>query len=301
MSIGRTAFRTCLALAGAAWLVRAGIAQAGAVRSGMTKIRGAELYYESAGDGPPLVMIHSGGFDRRIWDDQFQAFAAHYRVIRYDVRGFGKSSPGRGDYADAEDLQDLLGSLQLQRVNLMGLSLGARIALDFALEHPEKAGALVLVGPGISGYTFSDDFLDRWGAIVAAARMEGPERAAQLWLDGPLFEQARKDSAAFGRLRTIAQENAGVWLRNPAGGRPAHPPALGRLSTIRQPTLVIVGDKDGPDIREAARLLTQGIPNARNVVIPGADHAANMEKPAEFNRVVADFLGRREGVKSENR
>src|SRR5947208_6867645 len=105
-------------------------------KAGFIEVSGTSLYYEEMGEGHPLVLIHGGYMDRRMWDDQFAIFAEQYRVIRYDVRGFGKSALPTVPYADRQDLYELLTALGVQSAYLLGLSLGGVIAVDFALEHP---------------------------------------------------------------------------------------------------------------------------------------------------------------------
>ncbi len=107
------------------------------VQSGFAEINGGKIYYEVAGSGHPLVLIHGGQMDRRMWDEQFDLFSKSYRVIRYDVRGFGKSPASTNVYADEEDLAALLKYLQVDKAYIVGLSLGGRIAIDFALTHPD--------------------------------------------------------------------------------------------------------------------------------------------------------------------
>lgn len=104
---------------------------------GFVEVKGTQLYYETLGQGHPLVLIHGGYMDRRMWDDQFPVFAERYRVIRYDVRGFGKSALPQVPYADRQDLGDLLKYLGVEKTHLLGLSLGGIIAIDFPLEHPD--------------------------------------------------------------------------------------------------------------------------------------------------------------------
>src|SRR5438270_10481819 len=104
--------------------------------TGFADVNGSRLYYEMMGEGHPLVLIHGGYMDRRMWDDQFAAFAEHYQVIRYDVRGFGKTELPQAPYSDRQDLYDLLQALGVTKTLLLGLSLGGEVAIDFTLEHP---------------------------------------------------------------------------------------------------------------------------------------------------------------------
>jgi pimeloyl-ACP methyl ester carboxylesterase len=119
---------------------------------GYVETNGTKLYYEMMGEGHPLVLLHRGYMDRRMWDNQFAAFAQNYQVIRYDIRGFGKSELPQTPYSDRRDLYDLMAFLEVKRAYLLGLSLGGVIALDFTLEYPAMVDALILVGSPVSGY-----------------------------------------------------------------------------------------------------------------------------------------------------
>src|SRR5262245_1060849 len=124
------------------------------VQTGFASANGAQLYYETAGSGHPLVMVHAGIADCRMWDDQFQFFAGKYRVVRFDMRGYGKSAPIAGDFYLHRDLNGLLDFLEIKRAYLMGCSKGGRAIVDFALEYPQKAAALITVGSEPSGFKF---------------------------------------------------------------------------------------------------------------------------------------------------
>src|SRR6266851_7050559 len=119
--------------------------------TGFVETNGTKLYYEVMGEGHPLVLIHGGYMDRRMWDDQFAVFAQHYRVIRYDVRGFGKTDLPQVPYTDRQDLSNLLSFLGVEKTYMMGLSLGGEIAIDFTLDYPHMMDALILVGASVSG------------------------------------------------------------------------------------------------------------------------------------------------------
>jgi pimeloyl-ACP methyl ester carboxylesterase len=261
-------------------------------RAGIAEVNGAKLYYEMVGEGQPLVLIHGGGLDRRMWDEQFQMFAEHSRVIRYDVRGYGKSEASHKPYASAEDLYGLLQFLQVEKADIVGLSLGGRIAVDLALTHPEVVILLIPVAPGLSGFQFSAKHNQEMIELVNVAQEDGETRAVELWLQNPYMKPGMENPTVGQRIRSIAMENAQVWLMAPLE-RPLSPPAINRLSEIHAPTLIIVGDRDIPDIQKIARTLETGIPGAKKVVIHGAGHMVNMEKPEEFNRVVLEFLSKR--------
>ncbi len=157
--------------------------------TGFAEVNGARLYYEVAGAGHPLTLIHAGIADHRMWDDQFAAFAARYRVIRYDLRGFGQSTLPPGPFSMVDDLRGLLASLGVERTYLLGCSMGGGIALDFTLTHPDQVDALILVGSGVSGRESSQGMRDAWAAVDAALDRDGIDAAndleVRMWVDGP--------------------------------------------------------------------------------------------------------------------
>jgi pimeloyl-ACP methyl ester carboxylesterase len=261
--------------------------------SGLAEVNSTKLYYELKGQGPPLVFIHGGALDRRIWDDQFNVFAERYKVIRYDVRGHGKSQPPTKPYSDDEDLYQLLKFLKIEKVHLIGLSLGGRIVIDFTLVHPEMVETLIAVAPGLSGYMFSPQHIQGMMKIVYSIQQEDGSPAGELWLQNPYLAPAMESPTVAQKLRPIAVDNSRVWLINPLFSRPLFPPAIQRLSELRVPTLLIMGDRDLADIQKIVQTLEAGIPGSKKVMIPGAGHLVNMERPEEFNRVVLEFLSKR--------
>lgn len=269
-------------------LVISSQAQSQPAGRGFAKVDGAKLYYEVKGAGRPLVLIHGGQMDRRMWDIQFDVFAKRFRVVRYDVRGYGKSDVPAKGFSHEDDLHSLLKFLRVDKVSIIGLSLGGRIAVDFALKYPQMVDALVLAGPGLSGYRYEDR--SGW-EIIEAARDEGFARATEMWLKHPYMAPAMQNPAISQKIRQITTENAHTWLENPLFERDLKPPAIKRLSEIRAPTLIVVGALDVPDIQKIADTLTTGIVGAKKQVIRKAGHIVNMEKPEEFNQIALDFLG----------
>jgi 3-oxoadipate enol-lactonase len=256
------------------------------------RVPGTQLYYEVTGEGPPLVFVHSGGFDRRLWDEQFFAFADRHTVIRYDVRGHGESPPPTKPYSDAEDLCSLLRWLHIGKAHAVGLSLGGSIVIDFALSHPEMIETLILVAPDVTGYAFSAEFTYRFIKVVTSIEQDDGSPAGDLWIQSSIFAPTMENPAVAHKLRLIARENARFWLINPLFRRDSFvtPPATQRLAEIHTSALLIVGDRHIPDVLNEAQLLESGVAGIRKVVIPGAGHIVNMEKPEEFNRAMRDFL-----------
>jgi pimeloyl-ACP methyl ester carboxylesterase len=263
---------------------------------GFAPVQGTRLYYEIRRTGPVVVLIHGGQMDCRMWDDQFTALAEHFRMIRYDVRGYGGSFQPEVLYSDAEDLAGLLDYLKVCKAHIIGLSLGGRVAIDFALAHPSRVSSLTLAGPGLSGYEPPDAAetdLRMWN-LIKAARDHGPDTVTELWLKDPFMAPAMEQPQLAPRLRKVARENAHCWLQNPVLQRPPKPPAAERLGEIRIATLLVLGDRDVPQAKATIETLEKGISGSKKVLIKNAGHMVNMEKPKEFNDVVLSFLHQRQ-------
>ena len=250
------------------------------------------LYYEIAGEGQPLVLIHGGLVDSGLWDDQFEVFAGQFRTLRYDVRGYGKSKSPTAYYSNYGDLRDLLDFLGVARADVLGLSMGGSIAIDFTLAYPNRVAALIPVAAGLSGYraTASTALRDELNAAYERGDKErAVELSLQMWTDGPHRTPDQVDPDVRERLRAMTVHTFDLpdvepWLQA------LEPPAVGRLAEIKAPTLFVVGDQDVEDILKIGDLIIANVPGARRAVIPGTAHHLNMEQPAEFNRIVLDFL-----------
>lgn len=258
---------------------------------GRVEMCGAPLYYEVTGRGHPLVLLHEGFADSGMFDDQVAAFAARYTVIRYDRHGCGRSETPAGPFADHGALRDLLRHLGVGRAAVLGMSAGGGVALDFALAHPSMVDALVLAAASIGGYRSSDATLRGWAEITSALeRGDVPgavELTLRMWVDGPKRSPGHVDPDVRERLRAMMTR---FYSRPMPQPQPLTPPAVARLGEIRVPTLIVVGDADVPDVLAQANLLHRSIADAQKVVIPGVAHAPNMERPAQFNQLVLQFL-----------
>ena len=274
------------------------------LQTGFAEVNGTTLYYEVAGTGHPLTLIHGGLVDRRLWDDQFDAFAQHYQVIRFDMRGFGDSGlikAKAGPYSFEKDLRALLQFLGIQKTYMLGLSMGGASAIDFTLLYPEMVDALVPVAMGLSGFKpaedeFAEEEKASWVGADEALKKGDVQRAVELtlrtWTDGPLRKPGQVDPAVREKVRAMTTRN----FERPddqemVEPQALEPPAISRLSEIHVPTLIVVGDQDVRSILTIADILEKGIAGARKVVIPNTAHHLNMEKSREFNQIVLDFLG----------
>jgi pimeloyl-ACP methyl ester carboxylesterase len=271
-------------------------AQTGSGRStetGLVKVRGGELYYEARGAGAVVVLLHGGLLDGRMWDEQFELLSEECRVIRFDARGHGRSSVPTGDFSNYEDLHDLLVALGVPQATLVGLSLGGRTAIDFALAYPAMVTAVVAVAPGLSGWTFDDPFLAENDRSARAAKDPAGivEAFQRSWTDGPKRTPQQVDPVVRGRVQQMALEN--LTKAFASRGELKEMGAAGRLGELRVPLLAIVGDLDVSDIHRIVDQLVTNVPGARKVVIAGAGHVVNLERPSEFNRALLEFLRRR--------
>lgn len=263
------------------------------VKQGFATVSNAKLYYEIAGEGQPLIFVHGGNMDRRMWDQQFAIFAKSYKVIRYDVRGFGKSDKQVKAFAHYQDLYDLMKFLGIKKANVVGLSLGGGIAADFAISYPEMVENLILVCPGINGFTLASDSGAYNIATIEAARDEGYGKATEMWLNSPYMIPAMEHPELRPKLRQLSLDNAHNWLANFVWSRDLKPSSRERLPEIKARTLLIVGDRDVPNMMKLVDEAATRISGARKVVINGVGHLPNMERPAEFDKIVLGFLANR--------
>jgi pimeloyl-ACP methyl ester carboxylesterase len=263
------------------------------VKKGFAEVNGTRLYYEMVGRGHPLVLVHGWGFNTKMWDDQFEAFAKRFKVVRYDVRGFGKSAlPTIGkEYSHAKDLKALLNQLGIEKTYLIGLSMGGNITLDFTLEYPEVTKALILADSILDGFgDWSKTRLDFVKSLYKEAKEKGVKAAKDIQLGDILLKPALEKPDVALRLRQMVSDYSGWHFVNTDPLRPLDPPAIDRLQEIQVPTLIIVGERSLPEFHRIAGILNQKIQNSKRITLKGAGHVSCMETPKEFNQAVSNFL-----------
>ena len=226
-----------------------------------------------------------------MWDEDVPILARAYRVITYDVRPYGRSGPATAGYAWHEDLRALLDHLKIERADLVGLSLGARLAINFAIAYPSRVDRLVLAGPGLDGWAWTPD--PHLAGLVAAAKARDAAKATALWLQHPYMAPAMRDPARATTLRRLAARNEHIWLQPLGPDVVPSPPAIDRLREIQAPTLVVVGTLDVPDIQGTAKRLAADVAGRASKVLDGVGHMINLEAPARFRALVTDFLSAR--------
>jgi pimeloyl-ACP methyl ester carboxylesterase len=257
-------------------------------------INGARMYYETAGAGETVALLHAGIADRRMWDAQVEVLAQHYRVIRYDLRGYGQTTAPAMTYSHVDDLRALLAHLGVERTALIGCSKGGTVALDYLLTYPDMATALVMVCSSPGGFPFEGEPPPLIQALIAAREAHDLEKmaelATQLWGVGANRAPERVDAG----FRALVYEMTLIGFRNQAAGlgkeQEIAPSAVGRLGEVRMPTLVIDGAEDEPATHQAGEFMAEQTAGARRVVMPDAAHLPSLEHPDAFNRILLDFL-----------
>jgi 3-oxoadipate enol-lactonase len=259
------------------------------------EINGAKIYYELAGEGDPVVFLHAGIADSRMWNDQFEVFAQQYRVLRYDLRGYGQTTVAApAPYNHHEDLHALMNHLGIERAVLIGCSNGGRVAMNTLLAYPDAALGLVMVCSSPGGFKFEGEAPALWEQAVAAFDAGDLEKNSrletQLWAVGP---ERSPDTVPQAVLDLVYEMNL-IALKNEVAGNGEEqsfsPPAVERLGEIQVPVLVIIGADDSPVTHASGNFMTENIAGAKKVLMPNTAHLPSMEHPAEFNRIVLDFL-----------
>jgi 3-oxoadipate enol-lactonase len=255
-----------------------------------------DLHVEHAGEGSPVVLLHEGIADSRMWEPQWAEYSKRFRTVRYDMRGFGQSPAAVGTFSLSGDLVQLLDSLELGPATLIGVSIGGAVAMETTIARPDLVSRLVLVAPGLRGFEMSDETKAGWQEEESALERGDVEAAVEInmrmWVDGPSRPADEVDPELRTKVAEMQRRAIEIYLE--AGEEGEHQPLVEgwgeRLAEIAVPTLLIVGELDRPEMLEIAERLEAEIPNARRVTIPGTAHVPTMERPEEFDRIVLDFL-----------
>jgi pimeloyl-ACP methyl ester carboxylesterase len=236
------------------------------------------------------VLIHGFGLDTRMWGGQYNGLTERYRVIRYDVRGFGRSALPTGEnFSHPDDLKALLEHLSITHAHILGLSYGGNIAAGFAMAYPKETDALILVDSILGGF--------RWGGfgrplakVWATGRQSGVQAGREAWLALDLFSLALEKPDVAACLREMVATYSGWhWvnsIRAPDYG------LMQRMGVIIAPTLVVAGEHDLPDFHKIADTFATRIPGAKKLVMPGVGHMAPMEDSRQFNEMILNFLAK---------
>jgi len=271
------------------------------IDSGYAEVNNTRLYYEIAGKGQPIVFIHGSFGDRRFWDFQISDLSKKYKVLRYDLRGFGKSALPKEEevYRDCDDLLALLNYLKIEKANICGLSYGSFIAIDFALAYPQKCLSLIPIGPRVAGDDLEDFKAnsDSFKAIVAKTvdilKTVGKKEATDfLWKGDNTLSKSVQSAATREVLLKMGYEYS--WWRHLHSSRReyAFPEAIKYLDQIKMPTLVVTADFDVAICKQVATTLKKEITGSELISIRNAGHLMNMDKPEQFNKALSKFIGK---------
>jgi pimeloyl-ACP methyl ester carboxylesterase len=267
--------------------------------SGFVPFNGGALFYESqttaTGNPPPLILVHAGFQDHTMWEWQVRFFSNYFRMITFDLPGHGDTKDGpRPPDADSI-LLTLMDSLHLKKASVAGLSFGSAIALEFATRHPGRVEKLVMASPGIEGWdeVHSIDtstiaaFKGMASALEAKDTMEAARCFVKSWYIGPIRKSIPKQLYDYGyacTLRNMRQHRASGWAQF------ASPTTVHRVTSLKVPVLILVGDKDMVEVLRVAEWLQKQLPRSKLLHFPGVAHMINLEAPARFSNVVLTFL-----------
>tara|TARA_E500000318_G_scaffold74376_1_gene69018 strand:+ start:78 stop:896 length:819 start_codon:yes stop_codon:yes gene_type:complete len=256
----------------------------------------ASLAVERIGTGHPVVFLHANVADSRMWFAQMDSIGAGNMAIAYDRRGFGKTVTGPEGFSAVSDLMAVIDAISDGSPTiLVGCSRGGRIAIDAALQHPERFRALALIAPSVTGSPAAINSPEIEELMRHASKIEETGDLDQLnaikariWLDGPLGAPGRVQSDA----RRLFLDMNGIALRRKADTEAEidAPPAYHRLSDISMPTLVISGDLDFPFIQERSRHIAKTVHNGSHHEVPGTAHLPSLERPTEITELLAGFV-----------
>ncbi|MEZ4671116.1 MAG: alpha/beta hydrolase [Anaerolineae bacterium] len=265
--------------------------------TGFVTVNGAQVYYETAGTGEVVILGHAGFVDSGMWDAQWSALAQQFKVVRYDMLGFGKSDAAAGPVSRRAELESVLQQLDIHTAHLIGCSMSGATMLDFTLEHPERVQSLTIVSAVPGGFEMQGPppphIFEMFGALQQGDEVLASELQMRIWIDGGQRQPEQVDPQV--------RQRAAIMTRIPIARRttlivdsqqvnPLTPPAVNRLDEINCPTLIVAGALDHPEVLRAAEVMTAEIKSAKKIIVPNAAHIPNMEQPTIFNESVFGFL-----------
>ncbi len=265
--------------------------------NGFITVKNDRLFYETAGQGADLLFLHAGIADGRMWDHEVRTYSKDHRVIRYDARGYGRSSAHTESFLYAEDAETVMDEVRSTKATLVGCSMGGRTALELVVLDPALVSGLVLIGPALRGHEWSDpivaygdaeDLFFEQGDVTSLV-----ELSLRTWVDGPYRPPTAVDPQIRERVADMLSESYSKLIEakdSLSDERQLEPPASERLGSIEVPTLVVVGDKDVSDIILISQRVASEIPGARLEIVPDTAHLPSMERPEETTRLIQDFL-----------
>jgi len=264
------------------------------------RIDNAKIYYETAGQGDAIVLVHAGFLDNRMWDAQFAFFSRFYRVVRFDMRGYGRSDAVDQPVVRRDEVYHLMKHLGIEKAVMVGCSLGGEMVLDFALEHPNMVSALVVISTAPGGFEMQGEPPALLMEMFAALQQNDARRASDLQVRLWVIGNDRSPEQVDPRVRQYAAEMTrapienGTYLKvDTRPLNPLNPPAVPRLKEIQAPTLIIAGALDHPELVRAADFMEKEIAGAKKTILADSAHIPSMDQPDAFNQTLLAFLRER--------
>ena len=265
--------------------------------TGYITTKDASIYYQSVGEGEPLLLLHAGFQDNAMWQSQVEELWEHFQVITIDLPGHGSTESDTVRSYPADFIKTVLDSLNISKTSIAGVSLGASCVTDFIIAHPEMVNKAILVAPGVNGWDrkFKIDTMltnyvtSLFGALNNKDTAAAAEIFTKLWCDGP----KRTPQQVSDTVRNYVYNKTLTSMKqHKVRGWPilADPPAIENLDKIRVPLLIVDGDQDVPYINEACSYIQSKVSGSKRITIPGTGHMLNMEDPKAFNKALLDFL-----------
>jgi pimeloyl-ACP methyl ester carboxylesterase len=263
-------------------------AGAAELRSLDIALTGVNIHAVATEKRPAAVFIHGFAEDLGVWDPLLDALGSDLGSFRYDLRGYGRSHcRDHIAYTHAGDLETILHTIALGRCDLVGASMGGAVALNFALDHPERVNKLVLISPQIVAWEWSDTWVQGWQQIEQSARAGKLDEARRLWWDHPVFATTRPGSAGHMLYDSIMRYEGEQWIGD---HHELMFPDLERLHLLQTPTLLLTGGRDLEDFRLIAALIEASVPNLRRIDDPMRGHLLHLEDPGCCAERIREFL-----------
>jgi pimeloyl-ACP methyl ester carboxylesterase len=258
-------------------------------------VGGVSVYYEMAGSGHPVVFVHGHGLDCRMWEGQMAGLSRLYTVIRYDMRGHGRSEAPATGYSRrhlAEELFGLVEALDLTKPSIVGHSRGGQVGIEYALAHPTRISTLTLAGSGVEGFFSEEEIAHANEKQKALLLKEGVSaRFVRGALLSPLYNGVRGNAAKLSLLKSMIGAWSGADWRDEAVYPRPERLQIERLGEMPVPVLVAVGERDLQVFHDVAEVFCGAFRVVRKATVPEAGHLAPMEEPAAFNDILLDFIG----------
>jgi pimeloyl-ACP methyl ester carboxylesterase len=268
------------------------VSDSGKATSGYVELSGSKIYYEERGSGPAVVFLHDGLLDSVSWDEVWQRLTTKYQAVRYDRRGYGRSDLATNSFSPADDLLKLLTHLKVEHAIVVGSSSGSAVAIDFAIEHPERVDGLFLLGPTLHGVESSAEFRQRANRNNEPMERDDVRAMARNWSQDSFLIAGRNEEARRKIFDQLVANAEKLKQYDSTLEEKLSPPASKRLAEIKTPTLILVGEADIADVHTHATAINAGIIFSERIVVKEAGHLIQLEKPDEVVKRLESFVER---------